>query len=241
MIRASVSLLALLVASPAFAQGSGGNGAPPAATKKVVPPEVERGIYTEFDFGTIAFFGGTAGDNVQPGVMAGFGIGTDIGRYLKLEFRMLNSTADSTGKLYETTGEVPIPTDVQNKNPCPDQAPGTGPACTTAPDVQVSLLTGGIKGVYPVSDRLELQGLIGGGVMMSNPAPDQIFDFNQDTQLVDPVSVESGSNPIFGGGVGIEYFTHLRHFSVGANVAAWTALGTGGTMVTLFPTIKYTF
>src|SRR5436190_24238644 len=88
---------ALLCASPALAQ------APAAAPKKPAaggPQEIERGVYTEFDFGTIAFIGGDAAKNVQPGVMAGFGMGADIGRFLKVEFRMLNSTADSSGTVY---------------------------------------------------------------------------------------------------------------------------------------------
>jgi hypothetical protein len=170
--------------------------------------------------------------------MAGFGIGTDLGRYLKVEVRMLNSTADSSGTVYRETGNVNIPDEVTERNPCPDD-PAT--ACTTAPDVQVSLVTGGIKGVYPLSERLEMQAIIAGGVVLSNPSPDQIFEFDPDAQLVDPTSVETGSSPIFGFGGGIEYYTRLRHFSVGANAAVWLVPGPGGMMATVFPTIKYTF
>lgn len=238
MIRANLTWLSaaavVLCASPALAQT-------PAATapkKAALPPEVERGVYTEFDFGTVAFLGGDAAKNVQPGVMAGFGMGTDIGRYLKVELRMLNSTADSSGTVYRETGTVNIPQEVLERNPCPDDP---AQACTTAPDVQVSLVTGGIKGVYPLSDRLEIQGIVAGGVLLGNPAPDQIFEFNPDTQLVDPTSVETGSSPIFGFGGGVEYYTHLRHFSVGANAAVWLVPGPGGMMATVFPTIKYTF
>jgi len=235
MTRATVSLMlaaaALLCASPALAQTPA-----PAPKRAATPPEIARGMYTEFDFGTIAFLGGDAAENVQPGVMAGFGMGTDIGRYLKVELRMLNSTADSSGTVYRATGTVPA--EVLERNPCADD-PGT--ACTAAPDVQVSLVTGGIKGVYPMSDRLEVQVLVAGGVMLGNPAPDQIFEFNPDTQLVDPTSVETGSAPIFGFGGGVEYYTHLRHFSVGANAAVWLVPGPGGMMATIFPTIKYTF
>lgn len=237
MTRATVSLMhaaaVFLCASTAFAQTPA-----PSSKKPAAPPEIERGVYTEFDFGTIAFLGGDAAKNVQPGVMAGFGVGTDIGRYLKLEFRMLNSTADSSGTVYRAVDQGSIPAEVTERNPCPDD-PGT--ACTTAPDVQVSLVTAGIKGVYPMSDRLEIQGLFAGGVMLGNPSPDQIFAFNPDTQLADPTSVETGSSPIFGVGAGIEYYTHLRHFSVGANAAVWVVPGPGGTMATIFPTIKYTF
>lgn len=230
MTRASLSIFAAglaLAASPALAQE-------PAAPGKKVPAEIERGLYTEFDFGTLAILG----SDVQPGVMAGFGVGTDLSRYLKLELRMLNATADSTGTVYRETGAVSIPQEITERNPCPDNP---NQACTAAPDVQASLVTAGVKGVYPLSDRLEVQGLVAGGVFLGNPAPKQIFDFDPDVQLVDPGSVETGSAPIVGFGGGVEYYTRLRHFSVGANVAIWIAPGVGGTMATLFPTIKYTF
>lgn len=234
MIRVVSSLpfaaAALFCASPAFAQAGD-----PASAKQQLP-EIERGFYTEFDFGTVLFLGGDAADNVQPGVMAGFGFGSDIGRYLKVEFRMLNSTADSSGNVYRAVGN--IPDEIQERNPCPDDPTE---ACTTAPDVQISLVTAGIKGVYPLSERLELQGLLGGGVVLGNPSPDQIFEFDPDAQLATPEDVETGSTPIFGFGVGVEYFTTLRHFSVGANAAVWLVPGPGGMMATVFPTIKYTF
>lgn len=237
MIRANMTWLSaaavVLCATPALAQTPA-----PAPRKAALPPEVERGVYTEFDFGAILFLGGDAAENVQPGVMAGFGMGADIGRYLKAELRMLNSTADSSGTVYRETGNVNIPQEVLERNPCADDP---NQACTTAPDVQVSLVTAGVKGVYPVSERLEVQALVHAGVMLGNPSPDQIFEFNPDTQLVDPTSVETGSSPIFGFGGGVEYYTHLRHFSVGANAAVWIVPGPGGMMATVFPTIKYTF
>ena len=233
MTRALFAAAAVLCATPALAQT--GDPAPTPGNKKNLP-EIERGFYTEFDFGTVMFLGGDAADNVQPGVMAGFGFGSDIGRYLKLEFRMLNSTADSSGNVYRAEGS--IPTEIQERNPCPDDP---NAACTTAPDVQVSLVTAGLKGVYPMSERLELQALVAGGVLLGNPAPDQIFAFDPDAQLATPEDVETGSTPIFGFGAGIEYFTTLRHFSVGANAAVWLVPGPGGMMATVFPTIKYTF
>lgn len=240
MIRVALSLpfaaAALLCASPALAQA--GDPAPVAAAKKPQINEIERGFYTEFDFGTVMFLGGDAADNVQPGVMAGFGFGTDIGRHLKIEFRMLNSTADSSGNVYRAVDQGAVPDEIQQRNPCPDNP---DEACTTAPDVQVSLVSAGLKGVYPLSERLEVQALVAGGVMLGNPSPDQIFEFDPDAQIVTPEDVETGSTPIFGFGAGIEYFTTLRHFSVGANAAVWLAPGPGGMMATIYPTIKYTF
>ena len=223
-----------LLASPALAQTPPA-AKPPRAAAKDVPPEVERGLYTEFDFGTLAYLG-DAGSNVQPGVMAGFAVGSDIGRYLKVELRMLNATSDSTGTIYEVGG---VPSEIADRNPCPSGNPGA--ACTAGPDVQSTLVTAGLKAVYPVSERFEVQLLGGGGVLLGNPAPSQIFEFNPESQLVDPTSVESGSTVIMGGGAGIEFYTHLRHFSVGADLAVWIAPEFGGMMVTVFPTIKYTF
>lgn len=222
-----------LLASSAFAQpGPDTTPGPVAAGAPKLPPEVEHGFYVEFDFGTLMYLG-DAGANVQPGVMAGFAVGTDVGRFLKVEGRMLNATSDSTGKIFKASA----PANVIAANPCPDGDASN--ACVQAPDVQSTLVLGSVKGVYPMSERLELHGLLGGGMLMSNPAPEQLFEFDAAAQLNDPKSVESGSTAVFGGGAGIEYFTRLRHFSVGADLAVWT--GGGGMMVTLFPTIKYTF
>ena len=69
---------------------------PGRAPASKLPPEIERGFYAEFDFGTLMYLG-DAGANVQPGVMAGFAVGADVGQYLKIEGRMLNATNDSSG------------------------------------------------------------------------------------------------------------------------------------------------
>lgn len=235
-MHARIPLLAalLLVSTTAFAQPGDPTTSParrPAAPK--TPPEVKRGFYAEFDFGTLAYLG-NAGANVQPGVMAGFAVGADIGRYLKVEGRMLNATNDSTGKIYKVPG---APQAVRDANPCPDG--DAGAACAAAPDVQSSLVTAAVKAVYPMGDKLEVHGLLGGGMLMSNPAPEQVFEFDANAQLLDPTSVESGSTVIVGGGAGMQYYTRLRHFSVGADLSVWA--GGGGLMVTLYPTIKYTF
>ncbi len=227
--------IAILAASFCLASASALAQTPTPAAKRAAPktpPEVKRGVYAEFDFGTLMFLG-NAGANVQPGVMAGFAVGADIGRYLKVEGRMLNATSDSTGKIYKD----PATPEIRTAYPCPDGDASN--ACVTSPDVQASIVTGGLKAVYPMSDKLEVHGLVGGGLLMSNPAPEQIFEFDAGAQLTDPTSVESGSTVVVGGGGGMQYYTRLRHFSVGADFAVWA--GGGGLMVTLYPTIKYTF
>jgi hypothetical protein len=147
---------------------------------------------------------------------------------------MLNATNDSSGTIHKYPGAAQP---IRDANPCPDG--DATAACTPAPDVQASLVTGGVKAVYPLGDRLEVHGLVGGGMLMSNPAPEQVFDFDVATQLEDPDSVATGSTVLFGGGGGMQYYTRLRHFSVGADLSVWT--GGGGLIVTLYPTIKYTF
>ena len=60
---------------------------------------------------------------------------------------------------------------------------------------------------------------------------------------VDGVEMDHGGNgPIFGGTIGFERFTKLRHFSIGVQAGAEIATKPGWTIaVTLTPTVKYTF
>lgn len=237
--RLVAALLLSLVPGVALAQsGDGGTGsttiAGKAPSQKPLPPEVVHGFYTEFDFGAVKILGGDAGSNSQAGVMAGFAIGTDIGKYLKLEGRMLNSTADGNGKIYEISENDQT---LRDKNPCPSG--NANDACVAWPDLQISLVTADLKLVYPMSDRMNLHALVGGGALLGNPKPDQMFKFDPRAQIEKPTSVESGNSPVFGAGAGLEYYTHLRHFSVGGDIAFWSA--SGGSIITIFPTIKYTF
>src|SRR5688500_16155134 len=185
-MHARIALVAAtLCLAPSVARAQTGDPTAPARRPAApkTPPEIKRGFYAEFDFGTLAYLG-SAGSNVQPGVMAGFAVGADIGRYLKIEGRMLNATNDSSGTIHKYPGAAQP---IIDANSCPDG--DATAACTPAPDVQSSLVTGGLKAVYPLGDRLEVHGLVGGGMLMSNPAPEQVFDFNVETQLADPDSV----------------------------------------------------
>lgn len=236
-ISLTAALLLMIPSAAAFAQtpSAGPTGAKPlAAAGKPQPPEIVHGFYSEFDFGTMKVLGGDAGSNSQAGVMAGFAIGADVGKFLKVEGRMLNSTLDGSGKIYKINeGNATL----ASKYPCPDGSTGT--ACVAWPDIQVSLVTANLKLVYPVNDRVNIHALVGGGAMLGNPTPAQMFKFDPKAQIEDPNSVQSGNTPVFGGGAGMEYYTHLRHFSVGGDVAAWSM--SGGIALTIFPTIKYTF
>src|SRR3954462_10456195 len=86
------ALLLLLPAGAASAQAvpGGATTKPTGTPAKPQPPEIVHGFYSEFDFGAMKILGGDAGSNSQAGVMAGFAIGADVGRYLKVEGRMLN-------------------------------------------------------------------------------------------------------------------------------------------------------
>jgi hypothetical protein len=236
-----VGLVLLSGAGRAFAQTPAPGGNTTVPTKKPqqqtkLPPEIKHGVYAEFNFGVLAYLGGDAAKNNNAGVMAGFAVGADVGKYLRIEGRMLNATNDSSGTYVKTniTGADPL---VQ-QYPCPTD-PTT--ACAQAPDAEASIVSADVKAVLPMNDRLNFHALGGVGVLLSNPGPDQLFKFDADAQLQKPDSVSSGSTPVFAIGGGLEYYTHLRHFSVGADAAAWVVPGPGGLMFTLFPTIKYTF
>jgi hypothetical protein len=60
---------------------------------------------------------------------------------------------------------------------------------------------------------------------------------------VDGTEMDHGGNgPIFGGTIGFERFTKLRHFSIGAQAGVEIATKPGWTIaVTLTPMVKYTF
>ena len=240
---AAASVL-LLWAAPAFGQTPPDSGGGTTTVPKTKPQqakqgsEIKHGVYAEFDFGILAFIGGDAGKNNNAGVMSGFAFGADITPYAKIEARMLNATNDSNGKLLPSsiTGD-PASNPIVAQYPCPNVA---NTACAPVPDAQTSLVTVGVKAVLPMNNRLQLHAMGDIGVMLGNPAPTQLFKFNADKQLQDPNGVASGSTSVFGIGGGMEYYTHLRHFSVGADATLWIA-GGGGSMFTLFPTIKYTF
>ncbi len=234
MIRFAILLGAL---TPLLASGDALAQTPkPAAgarAAKPTPPEVVHGFYAEFDFGTLVYLGDAA-DNVGPGVMGGFAVGADVGRYFRVEGRMLNGTNNSTGKIFKLDGASQ---ELRDTNPCADG--DADAACIQTPDVQSSLVLGMVKGIYPVNDRVQFHAAAGGGMLMANPTPEQIFAFDGEVQLTDPTSVEAGSTPVVGGGIGGEYYTRMRHFSVGGDLMVWS--GGGGLIVTIYPTIKYTF
>jgi hypothetical protein len=56
-----------------------------------------------------------------------------------------------------------------------------------------------------------------------------------------PTGLFGDDDLVVQGGLGVEYFTHLRHFSVGAaaDYVYATKAATGG--IAVYPTVRYTF
>lgn len=73
-------------------------------------------------------------------------------------------------------------------------------------------------------DRLSLTGRLGGGVGWFGP--EGAFD---------------GTIPVAFGGLGVEYFTHLRHFSLGAQLDLIAGGGQFGFGLMAAPFLRYTF
>jgi len=59
--------------------------------------------------------------------------------------------------------------------------------------------------------------------------------------LTHPTGLFGDSEVVIAGGVGMEYFTQLRHFSVGLQLDAVYALSAGAPGVSLSPIVRYTF
>jgi hypothetical protein len=59
--------------------------------------------------------------------------------------------------------------------------------------------------------------------------------------MATPDGLFGSSDIIVSGGTGVEYYTRLRHFSVGIVVDALYAVEAGTAGFALYPTVRYTF
>jgi hypothetical protein len=79
--------------------------------------------------------------------------------------------------------------------------------------------------LFRLADRFYLAPKLAAGYTLLNPAP--------------LPGVTSGVN--LGGGIGVEYATHMDHFSIGADALVRFITGPNITTIAIFPRVKYTF
>ncbi|MCX7943848.1 MAG: adventurous gliding motility protein CglE [Deltaproteobacteria bacterium] len=100
-------------------------------------------------------------------------------------------------------------------------------------DVSVILLGLSAKFAYLSTDRLFAFVRGGGGFAFLSPDKNYKSDGTE-------LKMDS-SSPAFDGGLGVEYYTTLRHFSISVEARAYYLLGIGTLYLALQPSIKYTF
>lgn len=100
-------------------------------------------------------------------------------------------------------------------------------------DVSVSLIDLSVKFAYLSTERLFLYVRAGGGFGFLSPEKNYKGDGTE-------LSMNSTSMA-FDGGLGAEYYTVLRHFSVALEARAYYFMGIGTLFLNIQPSIKYTF
>lgn len=100
-------------------------------------------------------------------------------------------------------------------------------------DVSAKLIGLSAKFAFLSTDRLFTYIRAGGGFAFLSPDKNYKSDGSE-------ISM-SGTSPAFDGGLGVEYYTTLRHFSVAMEARAYYFLGIGTLFLNLQPSIKYTF
>jgi hypothetical protein len=109
------------------------------------------------------------------------------------------------------------------------KAPGA--ACPVADNFTLTFLDATIAYLIRVGPRLYLAPKIAGGYTLLDPPP-----------VTDNAGAPIGAGPNVGAGVGIEYATHMDHFSIGLDVFWRMVLaGPGIQSFQIFPRVKYTF
>ena len=195
--------------------------------------EVVKGFYMSSRFGFATFLVGDMADQSEPGMMTGFGFGYDVvDRWFAVELDVL-ATINQAGTIEEispTTGRLaPV-----------DNAVIKGDALI----MQIPLV---LHTRYAATKRLEAYLDVMGGIALNMAAADGVKTVQTTDANGDPVVHTTGFKDgdmmdFFGGGrLGVEYYTGLRHFSVGFEVGAGYLINASSLYVAANPTLKYTF
>ncbi len=218
-MRFSVAVaLAALVLAPVAARASAEleSAAPVEDRPALKVNEVERGFFVGVEGGGFFLFSPTASKNsgFAPGRITGLSMGGDLGPYLALSLFALG-TNSNTPAGFVSTG--------------PTQTSG-GLSTGLSGDFS-TLIVGAMAKLYllQVPDDNGVKRLLGyvrGGA---------------GSAFIGPKDFYSSNDVVILGGAGIEYFTHLRHFSVGVDADFVMGLSHLGPGLMVSPNLRYTF
>ena len=187
-----------------------------ATPSEGVALEVRRGFFTETDVGVFFSLGGqNQYSNAQTYLQ--LGVGYDVTENIALGAHF-GIGANAQNCFANLEGGNPLPRcEVRNAvtnemDPYPDSFTVTFFNLTAAY-------------LFEVTDRFYIAPKLTGGYTLMGPAP--------------MPDVTSGVN--FGGGVGVEYATHMDHFTIGADVLFRMIAGPNIPTMSIFPRVKYTF
>ncbi|GAB4299265.1 MAG: hypothetical protein Kow0090_14730 [Myxococcota bacterium] len=206
-----------LFSASAFAQRSGEEGG-----RTIDYKEVEKGFFSELDLGPLYALSGFSQDSgLKMGFMTSIGFGYDIADYLSFDA--------GVGVLHWSSGgptECTIGQDAGCDPPADDPL-AVGQKVTPAPSDLFGVAPRfSVKLSFISTFRTYFFLRAGGGVMLANPD-----------------DIVGSSAPIVEGSLGVEYYTGLRHFSIGIEPRVFALMASSGTAISLglIPTLKYTF
>ncbi|MCG3173214.1 MAG: hypothetical protein GMKNLPBB_01392 [Myxococcota bacterium] len=204
----------IILSLAALAPGAAFAQNPPVAQgpRPQVMREVEKGFFMEADVGLLAGLTGNL-NSVFPGMLAGVQLGYDITQYLSVDLGV--TTMVLSGGTIPASNLIPSG---ELKQDQPQQLP--------RPDALALMPNLGLKFSYVYGKRVFAFIKAGGGALLADPQP--VF----------------GKSMVPGayGGLGIEYYTNLRHFSVGLEARGYFMFGNQASVgLGFLPTLKYTF
>ena len=98
-----------------------------------------------------------------------------------------------------------------------------------------------INGTYRPSLRTLVKLRAGGGIVYDDAYIKGFTAKSQGEWKIDEVDDVPAVSGVVGGGLGFEYFTSLRHLSVGLDADFFYLLGPSSMMLSITPNLKYTF
>lgn len=176
--------------------------------------DVEKGFYINSRLGTLIYLGSGYGDYANAGIMYGLGLGYDIlPKWLSLE----------VGAIFNFHGANILDENGLRK-----------PDAMVRGDFGALRVPVALNVRYFTTKRVELYVSVTGGLNYNAQSIDG-FDANGDS---------IGGNKLdgyAGGRVGVEYYTGLRHFSIGLDMEFDYIFSAKSMALAIAPTLKYTF
>lgn len=209
--------LALVISSLSLVAASAAHAATPQAGVK---QELRSGLFADVSLGAFFTLGGmdqnSATGPSNPQVYPQLGLGYDISREV--------SVVLSFG-----LGASAISCFADKATDCWPEA-GTSKDTLQMPEnftATMFMAEGAYK--YFFTDRFSLRPHAGVGYALLGPAPAYDGDTPIDTSL------------LFGGGIGVDYITHMDHFGIGLDASFRYLVAPAIPAVTITPMIRYTF